>query len=130
VTSDIEFLAEVNEALTGAQLDALVLVKFSGSLELSTSDRRYRIDWGGWLSTTPSPTLGVDAEGFQFAPIVGPMIGRQLLGITKDSNIYRLEFSEDGLLFAGHWPGPMRDDHVLLVTNIGQDSPFTWGILD
>ena len=130
MTCDAEFLAEVNHALCGARFNAVFIVKFSASLEFMSDTHNYRIDLGGWLSSSPAPAIDRQAEGYEFASVAGPLIGRDLIGIFYDEGIYRLSFSEGGVLYAGHWPEDARDDHILLVTNVGHDAPFTWGILD
>ena len=129
MSCDIEFLAEVNEAVGGASFDWLGINQFEGWLELSREPHRYRISWTGWLSSTPTPTVGSDVNGYAFAPIIGPMIGTELLRIQHRDRVYELIFSNGQSVFTGHWPDGAAD-HVLMVDSLTEKAPFTWGLLD
>ncbi|HEY1072209.1 hypothetical protein [Brevundimonas sp.] len=129
MTCDVEFLAEVNAALADARFDWLGISLFEGGMELSREPHRYRISWSGWLSTTSSPTVSSDVHGYVFAPVIGPMIGANLLEIQHHNGIYELRFSSGQSVFAGHWPSDAAD-HVLMVDAITDNAPFTWGLLD
>jgi hypothetical protein len=129
VTCDAEFLAEVNDALAGAHVDWMGVSLFHGWLELSRDPHRYRISWTGWLSLKPSPIVGSDANGYVFAPVIGPMIGARLLRIDHRAGVYELSFSNGRSVFAGHWPDGAAD-HILMVQSLTDGAVFNWGLLD
>ena len=130
MTCDVEFLAVVNEALSGARFDALVLGKFQGSLQLSTEQHRYRIDWSDYLSETPEGVPAEDAQAYEFASIIAPMIDEDLVAIRHFNGVYELAFSSGRSAFAGKFRGENAADNVLIVTALDHDAPFTWGLLD
>ena len=129
MTCDLEFLAEVNEALAGARFDWLGLNMFEGWLELSREPHRYAISWSGWLSSAPSPPADRTGRGYTYAAIIGPMIGSDLLAVVHENGVYELKFSNGQSAFAGHWADASAD-HVLMVDSRTENAPFTWGLLD
>ncbi|NBW07506.1 MAG: hypothetical protein EBR82_05730 [Caulobacteraceae bacterium] len=130
MTCDVKFLAVVNEALAGARFDALVLGKFQGSLQLSTDQHRYRIDWSDYLSATAEALPSQDAQAYEFAPIIAPMIDEELVAIRHSNGVYELAFSSGRSAFAGKFRGERAADNVLIVNALDDDAPFTWGLLD
>jgi len=133
MTCDVEFLAVVNEALSGARFDALVIGKFQGSLHLSkagASLRRYRIDWADYLSRSPEEIPAVEAEAYEFAPLIAPMIEEDLVAIRHANGTYELVFSSGRSVFAGKYRGERSADNVLVVTALDDGDKFTWGLLD
>jgi hypothetical protein len=130
MSCDVEFLAVVNSALSGARFDALAFTKFSGWLELSSEAQKYRISWDGWLSAQAQPAYGEDVDAYVFAPVIAPMLERDLEAIVHRDGVYELTFTKGGSVFAGKWPGDQTSDSVLMVTALNADAPFTWGLLD
>ncbi|MNT51844.1 hypothetical protein D3C72_1888300 [compost metagenome] len=130
MSCDVEFLKVVNSALSGASFDALAFTKFSGWIELSSEAQRYRISWDGWLSAQAQPAYGEDVDAYMFAPVIAPMLERDLEAIVHRDGVYELTFTEGGSVFAGKWPDDQTSDSVLMVTALTADAPFTWGLLD
>lgn len=130
MTCDVEFLAVVNEVLAGARFDALVLGKFQGSLQLSTERHRYRIDWSDYLSKTAAAVPPQNAQAYEFAPLIAPMIDEDLVSIRHIDGVYEIAFSGGRSVFAGKHRGERTADNVLIVTALDDDAPFNWGLLD
>ena len=130
MTCDVEFLAVVNDALSGTRFNALVITKFEGSLELSNGKNRFQVNWSGWLSTGPEAVHPEGAEGYEYASVIGPMIGDYLSAITHNNGVYELAFASGRSVFAGHFGEVNGADHVLMVKAHGDGAPFTWGLLD
>ncbi|MEN5177959.1 hypothetical protein [Brevundimonas diminuta] len=134
MTCDVEFLAVVNEALSGARFDSLVIGKFQGSLHLSKEEsslRRYRIDWAEYLfSGSVAEVPSAEAEAYEFAPLIAPMIDEDLIAIRHINGVYELVFSSGRSVFAGKHRGDRSADNVLIVTALDDGDVFTWGILD
>lgn len=130
MTCDVEFLAVVNAALAGARFDALVLGKFQGSLQLSTEQHRYRIDWSNYLSDTADAVPPENALAYQFAPLIAPMIDEEIVAIRHIDGVYEIAFSGGRSVFAGKHRGERAADNVLIVNALDDDAPFTWGLLD
>ena len=133
MTCDVEFLAVVNEALSGARFVSLVIGKFQGSLHLSkegASLRRYRIDWADYLSGSVAEVPGAEAEAYKFAPLIAPMIEEDLIAIRHINGVYELVFSSGRSVFAGKHRGVRSADNVLIITALDDGDVFTWGILD
>ncbi len=71
-----------------------------------------------------------DAQAYEFASIIAPMIDEDLVAIRHFNGVYELAFSSGRSAFAGKFRGENAADNVLIVTALDHDAPFTWGLLD